>query len=140
MNQSSYVFEIIDKTLKNSNNRLSVSSLCKIAGVSRSGFYAWIKAKAVRQAQEEQDRRDFELILSARFNDLERELQITHATLSSQLKYLEKEGLVSRTVYAEVPLRVEYALTLMGKRFAPVLGSIQVWGEEYIEFLKANRS
>lgn len=140
MYQSSYVFEIIDKTLKNSNNRLSISSLCKIAGVSRSGFYAWIKAKAVRQAQEEQDRRDFELILTARFNDLERELQITHATLSSQLKYLEKEGLVSRTVYAEVPLRVEYALTLMEKRFAPVLGSIQVWGEEYIEFLKANRS
>ena len=65
MNQSSYVFEIIDKTLKNSNNRLSVSSLCKIAGVSRSGYYAWIKAKAVRQAQEEQDRRDFELILTA---------------------------------------------------------------------------
>ena len=51
MNQSSCVFEIIDKTLKNSNNRLSVSSLCKIAGVSRSGYYAWVKAKAVRQAQ-----------------------------------------------------------------------------------------
>lgn len=65
MNQSSCVFEIIDKTLKNSNNRLSVSCLCKIAGVSRSGFYAWEKAKAVRQAQEEQDRRDFELILTA---------------------------------------------------------------------------
>ena len=65
MNQSSCVFEIIDKTLKNSNNRLSVSNLCKIAGVSRSGFYAWVKAKAVRQAQEEKDRRDFELILTA---------------------------------------------------------------------------
>ena len=65
MNQSSCVFEIIDKTLKNSENRLSVSSLCKIAAVSRSGYYAWIKAKADRQAQEEQDRRDFELILAA---------------------------------------------------------------------------
>jgi len=62
------------------------------------------------------------------------------STLSSQLKYLEKEGLVSRTAYAEVPPRVEYSLTLMGKRFVPVLGSIQVWEEEYIEFLKANRS
>ena len=57
MNQSSCVFEIIDKTLKNSENRLSVSSLCKIAAVSRSGYYAWIKAKAVRQAQEEQLKR-----------------------------------------------------------------------------------
>lgn len=65
MNQSSCVFEIIDETLKNSENRLSVSSLCETGGVSRSGYYAWVKAEAVRQAQEEQDRRDFELILAA---------------------------------------------------------------------------
>lgn len=74
-----------------------------------------------------------------RFNELERDIQITHATLSSQLKYMEKEGLVHRTVYPEVPPRVEYFLTAMGRRFAPVLDSIQVWGEEYIEFLKENR-
>lgn len=74
-----------------------------------------------------------------RFNELERDIQITHATLSSQLKYMEKEGLVHRTVYPEVPPRVEYSLTAMGRRFAPVLDSIQVWGEEYIEFLKGNR-
>lgn len=75
-----------------------------------------------------------------RFNELERDIQITHATLSSQLKYMEKEGLVHRTVYPEVPPRVEYSLTAMGRRFAPVLDSIQVWGEEYIEFLKENRT
>ena len=74
-----------------------------------------------------------------RFNELERDIQITHATLSSQLKYMEKEGLVHRTVYPEVPPRVGYSLTAMGRRFAPVLDSIQVWGEEYIEFLKENR-
>ena len=74
-----------------------------------------------------------------RFNELERDIQITHATLSSQLKYMEKEGLVHRTVYPEVPPRVEYSLTAMGRRFSPVLDSIQVWGEEYIEFLKENR-
>ena len=74
-----------------------------------------------------------------RFNELERDIQITHATLSSQLKYMEKEGLVHRTVYPEVPPRVEYSLTAMGRRFAPVLDSIQVWGEEYIDFLKENR-
>ena len=74
-----------------------------------------------------------------RFNELERDIQITHATLSSQLKYMEKEGLVHRTVYPEVPPRVEYSLTAMGRRFAPVLDSIQVWGEEYIGFLKENR-
>ena len=74
-----------------------------------------------------------------RFNELERDIQITPATLSSQLKYMEKEGLVHRTVYPEVPPRVEYSLTAMGRRFAPVLDSIQIWGEEYIEFLKENR-
>ncbi len=58
---------------------------------------------------------------------------------SIPLKYMEKEGLVHRTVYPEVPPRVEYSLTAMGRRFAPVLDSIQVWGEEYIEFLKENR-
>ena len=41
-----------------------------------------------------------------RFNELERGLQITHATLSSQLKSLEREGIVRRTVYPEVPPRV----------------------------------
>lgn len=74
-----------------------------------------------------------------RFNELERDIQITHATLSSQLKYMEKEGLVHRTVYPEVPPRLEYSLTAMGRRFAPVLDSIRIWGEEYIEFLKENR-
>lgn len=65
MNDSSCVFEIIEKTVSTSENRLSISSLCKMAGVSRSGYYAWVKAEAFRQAQEEQDRKDFELILAA---------------------------------------------------------------------------
>lgn len=65
MNDSSCVFEIIEKTVSTSENRLSISSLCKMAGVSRSGYYAWVKAEAFRQAQQEQDRNDFELILAA---------------------------------------------------------------------------
>ena len=64
MNDSSCVFEIIEKTVSTSENRLSISSLCKMAGVSRSGYYAWVKAEAFRQAQEEQDRKDIELILA----------------------------------------------------------------------------
>lgn len=55
MNDSSCVFEIIDRTLKTSENRLSISSLCKMSGVSRSGYYAWVKADAVRKAREEQN-------------------------------------------------------------------------------------
>ena len=64
-----------------------------------------------------------------RFNELERGLQITHATLSSQLKSLEREGIVRRTVYPEVPPRVEYSLTDIGRKFAPVLESIRAWGD-----------
>lgn len=66
-----------------------------------------------------------------RFNELERELGITHATLSSQLKSLEREGIVSRTVYAEVPPRVEYSLTDLGRSLKPILDAMQSWGEEY---------
>lgn len=65
MNESSCVFEIIDQTVKSSENRLSVKELCKTAGVSRSGYYAWVKAAPAREAAEEQDRMDFSLILEA---------------------------------------------------------------------------
>lgn len=65
MNDSSCVFEIIYNTLQISSNSLSVSYLCSIAGVSRSGYYAWVKAAPIREEQEERDRKDFDLILSA---------------------------------------------------------------------------
>ncbi len=65
MNDSSRVFEVINQTVMSDENNLSVSELCKIAGVSRSGYYAWIKAAPIREALEEQDRRDFDLILAA---------------------------------------------------------------------------
>ena len=65
MNDSSCVFEIIYRTIGTSENKLSVKDLCKMAGVSRSGYYAWLKATPVREAAEEQDRKDFDLILEA---------------------------------------------------------------------------
>lgn len=65
MNDPSCVFEIIFNTLQQSGNSLSASSLCSIAGVSRSGFYAWIKAAPRREQQELQDHNDFDLILAA---------------------------------------------------------------------------
>jgi len=65
MNDSSCVFEIIFNTINNSNNQLSVKSLCEIAGVSRSGYYAWVKAAPIRELQELQDQADFDLILAA---------------------------------------------------------------------------
>ena len=65
--------------------------------------------------------------------------RITHATLASQLKALEKDGLITRHVYAEVPPRVEYTLTDMGRRFGPVLSSIETWGNEYIAYLRTQK-
>ena len=65
MNDSSCVFEIIYNTIQLSNNALSVKELCSIAGISRSGYYAWVKAAPIRELQEQKDREDFNLILLA---------------------------------------------------------------------------
>lgn len=65
MNDSSCVFGVIYKSVTNGDTKLSVSRMCEIAGVSRSGYYAWVAAAPVRERQEEQDRTDFELILWA---------------------------------------------------------------------------
>ncbi|MGF1581506.1 MAG: winged helix-turn-helix transcriptional regulator [Gemmataceae bacterium] len=67
-----------------------------------------------------------------RFNELQRRLNgITHRVLSAQLKDLENCGLVERTVYPEVPPRVEYTLTTLGKTLRPVMDALRKWGEEY---------
>ena len=65
MNDSSCVFEIIYNTMQQSHNTMSVKTLCEMAGVSRSGYYAWIKAASARELREQQDRDDFDLILAA---------------------------------------------------------------------------
>ena len=64
MHNSSCVFEIIQQAQLSSCS-LSVKELCSIAGVSRSGYYAWLKAAPIREQQEEQDRKDFDQILTA---------------------------------------------------------------------------
>lgn len=65
MNESACVFEIISQTVRANGNRVSIKELCDMAGVSRSGYYAWLKAEPTREAAEERDRRDFNLILEA---------------------------------------------------------------------------
>lgn len=71
-----------------------------------------------------------------RFNELQREIDITHSTLSVQLKSLENNGLVHREVFPTVPPQVEYSLTEIGQSFQVVLDSIEIWGKNYIEYLK----
>lgn len=62
---SGWKFEVIQKTLQEDDNLLSVCMLCDIAGVSRSGYYKWVRSAGVREEREKKDREDFELILKA---------------------------------------------------------------------------
>lgn len=59
MNESSCLFEAIHSTLLLVHNALPVSELCSMAGVSRSGYYAWLKAAPARAKKEARDREDF---------------------------------------------------------------------------------
>lgn len=64
-----------------------------------------------------------------RFGELKKRIpDITDKMLSIQLKSLEDDGLISRKVYPEVPLRVEYRMTEKGKTLIPVLDAIAKWG------------
>lgn len=69
-----------------------------------------------------------------RFNELHRRLPgITQRLLTKQLRDLEQSGLVSRTVYAQVPPRVEYRLTEEGESLRPVIALLASWGEARIK-------
>jgi DNA-binding HxlR family transcriptional regulator len=72
-----------------------------------------------------------------RFNELLRRLpeKMTHATLSRQLKMLEEEGLINRNEYSQIPPKVEYSLSDIGRKFNSVLDALEVWGKEYINYL-----
>ena len=65
MGGSAPLFEIIYNTVQENDNDLSIELLCEIAGVSRSGYYAWVKAIPERARREQEDREDFKLILIA---------------------------------------------------------------------------
>ena len=66
-----------------------------------------------------------------RFNELRRDLEgVSQKVLTDSLRALENDGIITRTVYPEVPPRVEYSLTDLGKSFLPVLDVIKEWGEQ----------
>ncbi|MDU7336692.1 MAG: helix-turn-helix domain-containing protein [Clostridium sp.] len=72
-----------------------------------------------------------------RFNELQRALpRLTQATLTKQLHMMQDNGLIERTVYNQIPPKVEYSLSQLGRNFQPVLDAVGVWGEEYIACIK----
>lgn len=67
-----------------------------------------------------------------RFNELMRSVTgITQKVLTSNLRSMENDGLLIRTVYPEVPPKVEYSLTSMGESLQPILDSMVSWGNNY---------
>ena len=67
-----------------------------------------------------------------RFGELKKSVgNVSQKVLTAQLRTMEANGLVNRKVYAEVPPRVEYSLTELGKSLKPILDSMWAWGEEY---------
>lgn len=67
-----------------------------------------------------------------RFNELQRMMSnITHRSLTIQLRQLEQDGIVKRTVYPEVPPRVEYELTPLGLSMKPIIKAMYDWGLNY---------
>ena len=71
-----------------------------------------------------------------RFSDLQRALAgVSQKVLTAQLRDLEASGVIQRTVYPEVPPRVEYALTELGHELLPVLDQLHAWGERQSDTL-----
>ena len=76
------------------------------------------------------------LVRPWRFNELQTNLDgISQKVLTDSLRSLEQDGLVTRTVYAEVPPRVEYALSDLGLSLKPILDAMQTWGNGYKELI-----
>ena len=69
-----------------------------------------------------------------RFGELRRSLvAVSPRTLTQRLKELEDAGVLKRTIYAEIPPRVEYALTDKGRSLSPILDQMSAWGAEHDE-------
>ena len=77
------------------------------------------------------------LVRSWRFNELKKDLDgISQKVLTDSLRSMEDDGIVTRTVYAEVPPRVEYALSPLGESMRPIMDAMEQWGTEYKKSLE----
>ena len=71
---------------------------------------------------------------SWRFNELRKDLEgISQKVLTDSLRSMEEDGIITRTVYPEVPPRVEYALSDLGESMRPIMNAMEEWGTNYKE-------
>lgn len=73
------------------------------------------------------------LVRPWRFNELQKSLNISQKVLTDNLRAMEKDGILTRTVYPEVPPKVEYALSELGESMRPIIKSLEAWGIDYLE-------
>ena len=67
-----------------------------------------------------------------RFNELHKSLEgISQKVLTDSLRSMEEDGIITRTIYPEVPPRVEYALSELGESMRPIIKAMEAWGTEY---------
>ena len=67
-----------------------------------------------------------------RFNELKKDLEgISQKVLTDSLRSMEADGIITRTVYPEVPPRVEYALSDLCESMRPIMDAMEIWGTEY---------
>lgn len=67
-----------------------------------------------------------------RFNELRKDLEgISQKVLTDSLREMEADGIITRTVYTEIPPHVEYALSPLGESMRPILDAMEKWGTEY---------
>ena len=72
------------------------------------------------------------LVRPWRFNELQKNLEgISQKVLTDSLRSMETDGIIIRTVYAEVPPRVEYSLSELGESMRPVIDAMEAWGRSY---------
>lgn len=73
-----------------------------------------------------------------RFNQLLKTIPgISQKVLTENLRAMEADGLITRTVYPEVPPRVEYALSELGNSMRPIMDAMEVWGRAYQQLVNA---
>jgi DNA-binding HxlR family transcriptional regulator len=77
------------------------------------------------------------LIKPKRFGELQKSLEgISQKVLTDSLRSMERDGIILRTVFPEVPPRVEYSLSELGETMRPIIATMEKWGKEYQETIE----